>query len=137
MHPAPGLYPLSATQANPNSDPKGAWCVLARGQSTPAGAAWDYCLPGCSSSSGGSGGGSGSGSGSSTDPKPLGCARTTGLPTGCQCLPSYTITFQGYGTTRAGTFCTQFAESGSGMCVTNNDCTAAKNRGKAFSCACG
>ncbi len=130
---------LHAPQANPNNDVKGAWCVLAKGQSTPAGAAWDYCQPGCAASrgSGGSSGGSSTPS-SSTDPRPLNCAAITGLPAGCTCRQdSYTIMFQGYGTTRTGQGCTFFSEAGTGMCVTTDSgCAATKNNRKGFTCAC-
>ncbi len=110
--------------ANPNNDPNGAWCVLAKGQTSSSGTTWDYCADECNPRSAGSGTNTGGGSsgGGPSYPAPKSCARGfTGLPgTGlCNCASGYTISFTGGGSYSNQNGCVAFAESGGqGMCVT-------------------
>ncbi|KAG2485621.1 hypothetical protein HYH03_015684 [Edaphochlamys debaryana] len=121
--------------ANPNNDPKGTWCVLAKGQLSPAGAAWDYCQDGCNTAA--------PPSTCDTVKGPFPCKQEcqrgisiSGQPAGCVCADLYSISFDGYGTSYSNQRgCTIFSETGSGMCVvqcTNNK----KANGKAYACSC-
>ena len=110
-------------------DPKGSWCVLAKGQSTAAGSAWDYCPDACNTAA--------PPADTASYPKAYNCKNGfTGLPgTSCTCSNSYAISFQGYGTKYTGqSGCTEFEETGSGMCVTT--CTKSeclrRRRGSGF-----
>ncbi|KXZ54230.1 hypothetical protein GPECTOR_5g321 [Gonium pectorale] len=116
--------------ANPNNDPNGAWCLLRSGLATPAGAAWDYCMPGCVVQA---------------TPKPanampytLSCANGVtiqGNPATCTCSDSYSLAFDGGGSYKNMKGCTMYAETGAGMCVV----TCTKNKAansRAYSCGC-
>ncbi|KAG2485620.1 hypothetical protein HYH03_015683 [Edaphochlamys debaryana] len=121
--------------ANPNNDPKGTWCVLAKGQLSPAGAAWDYCQDGCNTAA--------PPSTCDTVKGPFPCKQEcqrgisiSGQPAGCVCADLYSISFDGYGTSYSNQRgCTIFSETGSGMCVVQ--CTNNKRaNGKAYACSC-
>ncbi|KAG2428380.1 hypothetical protein HYH02_014396 [Chlamydomonas schloesseri] len=135
--------------ANPNNDPKGVWCALAKGQATASGTSWDYCPDACnpSSSSSGTGGSSSGTTPSGPAPSPAtapayplrkDCPKgVTGLPVGCVCSDSYNIGFDDFGTSYAKQRgCTAFAETeGRGVCITSCINNKAANR-KPYACDC-